>query len=192
MDRPTPIVLVTGPPASGKTFVARLLADRLALPRIEKDAIKETLFDSLGTGDVAWSKRLGRATTALVLWALEVHLEARAPAVVESNFAPDDARPALRALAERHPLRPLELHCTAPADVLLERFRSRSGTRHPGHLDAETMPHIASAIAAGRYRPLGLSEDLVVVDTTSFEDVDVEALVDAAGSHLATGVAGAS
>ena len=46
------------------------------------------------------------------------------------------------------------------------------------------MPDIASALAGGRYRPLGLSEDLIVVDTTSFDDVDVDTLVEAAGSHL--------
>ena len=107
MDPPTPIVLVTGPPASGKTFVARLLADRLGLPLIEKDAIKETLFDSLGTGDAAWSQRLGRATSPLIYWAVELHLKARRTAIVESNFAPDYVRDELRALHERHPFRPL-------------------------------------------------------------------------------------
>ena len=185
MDPPkTPIILVTGPPASGKTFVAGLVADRLGLPLIEKDAIKETLFDTLGTRDVEWSKQLGRATTALMYWALETLLKARQPAIVEANFAADDARSELRALDGRCPLEPLELHCTAPDDVLLARFDARRPARHPGHLDAQRMPDIASAISAGRYRPLGLSDDVVIVDTTSFDDIDADALVEAARSHL--------
>jgi predicted kinase len=53
---PPLVVVVTGPPASGKSTIARELADALAAPLIAKDPIKETLFDSLGTGDPAWSR----------------------------------------------------------------------------------------------------------------------------------------
>ncbi len=56
------LVVVTGPPAAGKTTIAREIARRLHLPLIAKDTIKEALFDGLGTGDLAWSQRLGTAT----------------------------------------------------------------------------------------------------------------------------------
>ena len=176
---------MTGPPASGKTFVAELVSDRLRVPLIAKDAIKETLFETLGTGDVEWSQQLGRATLALMYGALEAHLKARQPVIVEANFAAEDAHPRFRALDARYPLKPLELHCTAPDDVLLARYAARAGTRHPGHLDAERMPDIASAVCAGRYRPLGLTSDgLVIVDTTSFDDLDTAGLLQAARDHL--------
>jgi hypothetical protein len=99
----TPIVLVTGPPASGKTFVAGLVADGLGLPLIAKDAIKETLFETLGAGDVAWSQQLGRATFALVRWALECQLEGRRPVVVDGNFAVDRARAHAEGRRQRRP-----------------------------------------------------------------------------------------
>ena len=186
MDAPTPILLVTGPPASGKTFVARTLAARLGLGLIEKDAIKETLFDTLGTaGDGAWPQKLGDATYALIYWAVEVHLTARRPVIVEANFAADDACPAFQALEERHPINPLEFHCTAGDEVLLARYEARAGARHPGHVDMQKKPVIEAALAAGRYRPLGLgSGDVVIVDTTSFDGLDVDVLVSAARDHL--------
>ena len=188
MGSATPIVLVTGPPASGKSFVAAHVADRLRLPLIAKDAIKETLFETLGTGDVAWSQRLGRATFALMLRALEGQLKAGRPVVVEANLAPDDARPAFQALHERTPLRALELHCTAPEDLLQERYAARAGSRHAGHLDEQQIAAIASAVSSGRYRPLGLSPELIVVDTTSFDDVDIDALAQEAADHVRTGL----
>ncbi len=72
--------------------------------------------------------------------------------------------------------------------MLLARYAARAGSRHPGHLDEQRIADIASAVSAGRYRPLGLGEDLVVVDTTSFDDVDADALSQAAAEHLRAGL----
>lgn len=50
--RKSTLILVSGPPASGKSYLARLFAERLTLPLYSRDAIKETLFDTLG-----WSEK---------------------------------------------------------------------------------------------------------------------------------------
>lgn len=41
-------ILVTGIPASGKSTMAEFLAERLRLPMLSKDKIKEILFDDVG------------------------------------------------------------------------------------------------------------------------------------------------
>jgi predicted kinase len=84
-DMTAVLVLVTGPPAAGKTTLARPLAGALGLPLIGKDLIKEALFDALGTGDRAWSRRLGVASYE-VLYAVAGALPA---AVLDANFAPE-------------------------------------------------------------------------------------------------------
>ena len=64
------LVLVTGPPAAGKTTLAGPLAAELGFALLAKDKIKETLHDALGLDpDLAWSRRLGAATIEL-MWAL--------------------------------------------------------------------------------------------------------------------------
>ncbi|MBV7274883.1 hypothetical protein JMF89_10490 [Clostridiaceae bacterium UIB06] len=53
------MIIVTGTSATGKTILSSKLANRFNLPLINKDEIKELLFDCLGIKDEEWAVRLG-------------------------------------------------------------------------------------------------------------------------------------
>jgi predicted kinase len=163
------LVVVTGPPASGKTTIARELAARLRRPLIAKDTIKEALFDGLGTGDLAWSQRLGEATYLAMLGLAEESAAAGADVVLEANFVRGSDFAAR--LAEL-PARFVQVHCSAPLELLLERYGARD--RHPGHVDAERIEALAEAVETGRHEPLDLPGRAIRVDTSS--PVDLAAL----------------
>lgn len=131
------------------------------MPLLAKDAVKEALFDALGTGDRAWSQRLGGASME-VLFALA----ADAPsAVLESFWRRPLALERLGALG-----RPLvEVHCACPREVSQERYLAR--IRHPGHVLVGEDELAGWAVDAG---PLDLGGPLLEVDTTA--PVDVEAV----------------
>jgi glucokinase len=152
---PSVLVLVTGPPASGKTTLAAPLAAALGLPLIGKDLIKEALFDALGTGDRAWSRRLGKASYE-VLFAVAGALPA---AVIDANLGPE-AAPRLRAL-DAHLV---EVFCRCPAAEVGRRFTARAPTRHPGHVDHLLAPEIKATLERGT-GPLHLGP-VLEVDTT--------------------------
>ncbi len=177
------LIIVTGLPCSGKTFLAERIAEYLsnkgkALPVLAKDDIKERLFDSLGWSDRAWSKKLGAATYELLFYTTEQLLSARQSLVVESNFYPDFHAPRLRALREKYPFRVAQIICYASGEVLVERFRRRweRGERHPGHVDPETYDELDATLRQGRLPPLDLGEPsrILEVDTTDFEAIDYE------------------
>ena len=177
-QRPPLLVVVTGPPASGKSTVAAALAERLSLPLVAKDGIKETLFDTLGTGDREWSRRLGRATYPVLFHVLELVLRAGRDVLAEANFATAEANAEFDALRRRAPFRAFQIYCTAPRDVLLARFsaRARDGTRHRGHVDDRgVVEEVRAALDEDRHLPLALEGELVELDTSSA--VDVAALV---------------
>ena len=164
------VVIVTGPPASGKTTLAHGIAARLRLPLIAKDTIKEALFDGLGAGDLAWSQRLGGATYLAMLRIAEDAVNVGASVVLEANFVRGgELETALVAL----PARFVQVHCGAPLDVLVERYGSRE--RHPGHVDSERIDALREAVETGRHEPLDLPGETIRIDTT--QPVDLDALV---------------
>lgn len=175
------VVVVTGPPAAGKTTIARELAARLELPLIAKDTIKEALFDALGTGDLAWSQRLGDATYLVMLALAEESVAAGSGLVLEANFF-RGGEYRLAAL----PAHFVQVHCGAPLEVLVERYASR--TRHPGHVDSERLDAVREAVESGRHEPLDLpGGETIRLDTSAPVDpVSVADLVLASRPVAAT------
>lgn len=126
-------VVVSGPPASGKSTLAPVLARELGLPLVAKDVIKDALMSVLPIPDVAASRQLG---TAAVVAMLAVAADSPIGAVIESNFR--------RSLGisdlGRLPGRVVEVFCRCDRDVALARYGERAGNRHAGHFDHDRTP----------------------------------------------------
>ena len=121
-------LVVSGPPASGKSTIAPLLAGQFALPLIAKDTIKDALLEQLQAPDVEASRELGRAAVRAML---AVAAASPIGAVLESNFYRSVAVPGLRAL----PGDVVELFCRCSQEVAETRYRQRFGTREAGYFD---------------------------------------------------------
>jgi predicted kinase len=178
-ERPLPLVIVVnGLPATGKTTLARRLSADLHLPLLAKDAIKETLFETLGWSDRAWSRRLGTATMALLYVLLEEQLRAGQPCIVECNFYPDRDGERFRALQQTHPFTPFQILCVADGPTLYERYCQRAGSadRHPGHVETLNFEEHRELLLRGRIDPLPLGGALYELDTTDFAAMDYAGL----------------
>ena len=164
------LVVVTGMPSSGKTTVAEALSRHLRIPLVAKDEIKECLYESLGTGDVAWSGRLGSAAFDLIFELARGMLAAGVSLIVEANFFHHQEGD----FASLPQNRTVQIHCDAPLDVLLHRYANR--VRHAGHHDAEKIGELPARFESGAHSALNLDGELIRLDTV--RPVNLEALAE--------------
>ena len=186
MKRPA-LILVSGAPATGKTTVANSLSTRLRIPVIGKDAIKESLFETMGHNNREWSKKLGFASIVLMFELVEGQLAAGNSVIAETSFYPDTDRPRVEALRATAHFTTIEVHCTADPNVVITRYRDRqdTGEQHPGHrLDDSELRRLEQALQDGSFHPMGLEGELLTVDTTDLAKFDLDAVVEAVRSML--------
>lgn len=134
----TTVVLITGHPATGKTTFAHYLAKELSLPLISKDHIKESLLETLGSGDKEWSRKLSAAAWYLLYQRVEALLRANISHIVESNFDPIYANQQWQNLGQMYYFGLIQVRCETEPNTLLKRYcqRIEKGSRHIGHVDA--------------------------------------------------------
>lgn len=172
----TPVLIVVcGHPASGKTTLAAHLGRELGLAVIAKDDIKERLFDSLGTGDLEWSHRLGSAAFTVLFDQVDRHLQLGVSVIAEGNFRTDWAGSDFDEILGRTGARVITVVLDADVEILHARYRERaeSGDRHPGHHDWVENPD-----AWEPYQAPALPGPRVCVDVTDLEQLDMTAVVD--------------
>jgi predicted kinase len=121
-------VVVSGPPASGKSTLAPVLARDLGLPLVAKDIIKDALMSVLPVPNVETSRQIGRGAVAAML---AVAADSPIGAVIESSFYRSVASDELRRL----PGRVVEVFCRCDQALARDRYAARAGTRHRGHFD---------------------------------------------------------
>lgn len=167
MAPPPLFVIVSGPPASGKSTLAPLLAQELRLPLVAKDTIKEALMSVLPVPDIDTSRQVGRAAVAAML---AVAAESPVGAVIESNF---HRSLAVEDLA-RLPGALVEVFCRCDRAVAHDRHGARAGSRHAGHFD--TTRRVDELWSDEVAKPVAGGWPVVAADTNG--RVDVAAVVD--------------
>jgi predicted kinase len=181
------IIIIWGLPCTGKTTLGQWLAKELGLPFVHKDGIKESLFESLGWGERAWSRQLSRASNELLYYFAETQLAVGRSLVIESNFDPKFATSKFRALKERHAVEFFQVHCQATPEILFQRHESRvaSGKRHPGH-HTFSLDEFKAIILSSTPQVMDIGGPVVELDTADFGRVDYAGLLEAVRSAIQT------
>lgn len=147
--------------------MAQALRERLGLPLLAKDAIKETLGGPLGITDPAASRKLGIAVFELLGALVRELLEHDVSLIAEGNFVPGRTK----VFDGLPPARIVQVHLSAPPATLRERLQARDASRHAVHYDSVAAAEIHERAGRGEWDALPLPGELIAVDTTTWPDV---------------------
>lgn len=188
-------ILVAGIPAAGKSTMAKVISERLKLPVISKDAIKELLFDNVGFQSREEKGNLGIASMEIMYYVAGQLMKAGQSFILENNFEYSSEH-GIKNLLEKYQYPVLTITLTGNYKVIYQRFLEREGSpdRHRGHVVNDCYPEKrahnpkerkAASISYENYvygiEQRGFDAFLVggrqiKVDTTDFSKINMEEL----------------
>ena len=135
------LILLAGMPATGKSTVAAALSETFGYPILEKDYIKEGLFDTLGFENYAQKRALDHAANNVLLRMLEAILKAGKSVIVDNNFDTLSGEKLCQLIENYHP-DCVTVFLSGDAKVLHQRYtlRDNSHKRHLGHVLQDHYP----------------------------------------------------
>jgi len=160
---PPTLVVVSGPPGSGKTTLAHLMARALPCPAICRDEIKEGMVHARGGAFTAETQdALTMLTFPLFFEVLRVLVVAGVTVVAEAAFQDARWRSGLEPLVGLAQLR--IVHCTVSDAVTRERITRRmaSEPERAAHADAKYL----AAAPSTPFQRISIAAPAIVVDTT--------------------------
>ena len=194
------LILTAGLPASGKSSFSEYASEELGIPLIEKDRIKEYLFDYVGFRSHEEKTKLDLASVDIMLYTAATILDRGGSVILDSNFESRNTAP-LEKLISDHPCNVITVRFDGDIEAIFRRFleRNRNPERHPGHVhmvcyppdgntdDTET---IKSAEEFGtRYRQRGTLDfrmgKVLEVDVSDFSAVSYPDILDRLRAEMA-------
>jgi deoxyadenosine/deoxycytidine kinase len=171
------MIIITGTSATGKTTLSKKLASKFNLPLLNKDELKELLFDCLDIKDEVWAVRLGVTSFELSYLIVEKLCQTGKSFIVEGNFEDKYASKVFSDLKDKYNYKILQLYCHAPDEILYKRYieRDNSGERHPGHIiKISGLDDFKKRVTNKNFK-LKIDDCInIEVDATKFEDVVLE------------------
>ena len=194
------LIIIAGMPATGKSTIAKKIAGKLGLPILEKDDIKEELFDTVGYKDLTEKRMLDRAATAVLLRCTESVLKSGQALIIVNNFE-SNMREKVQQMIDSCACSSVMVFLDGDPEVLYARYveRDRKRSRHMGHTFIDRYPPLPEddiyrsmtrEYFRDRFENSGMAEFKldgvrIDVDATYPNDIDVDELTNQIKNALA-------
>lgn len=185
-------ILVTGIPAAGKSTIAKYIAEKLDIPMISKDDIKELLFDDVGFQSREEKVKLGTASASIMYYMAEQLMCHNQPFILENNFE-NATRDGLNKILDKYSYKSITVTMTGDYRVIYNRFveRNNSVDRHRGHVVNDCYPEkepsrVIEPMSYESFEQAVVSRGMdayfgngphILIDTTDFSSVDKNDIV---------------
>ena len=186
------LIIIAGMPATGKSTVSRKLSKAFGLPILEKDDIKEEMFDTVGYRDLKEKRALDIAANAILLRCSEAILSKGNSLIIVNNFD-SNMSGRVQDMIDRCQCKCVTVFLNGDPDVLYQRYVARDAkkVRHLGHTFIDRYPPLKGdeigrsmtrEYFADRFEKHGMADfklrsKRIDLDATYPERIDVEKLI---------------
>ncbi|MET7419954.1 AAA family ATPase [Dactylosporangium sp. NPDC005555] len=166
MSRKPILVVVSGPPGTGKTTLAHLLARKIGCPAICRDEIKEGMVHATDNFTAALGDELNLRTLPTFFQVLELLLRAGVTTVAEAAFQDRLWRPHLQPMRGLADIR--IVHCQVTAETARTRihYRQSDNPTRRAHADTHLISQQAHAAGHDSFHRVELDVPEIDVDTS--------------------------
>ncbi len=132
------LIIICGFPGSGKTTLTKELSKELGIFCLEKDFIKEGIYESFNCSGLADSKKVGKATIELLFKLSEEAFRNKVDIILEGVFSFKEDAELFKRWEIKYNLDLYTIVCSIDEKKRIERFTSRKD-RHKAHCDEERL-----------------------------------------------------
>lgn len=151
------LILLYGMPGSGKTFVARQLAEHITSAHIQGDRIRAELFEK-----PTYGKEENHIVASLMTYMASEFLNAGISVLFDTNVMRLSQRRVLRNLAIKAGAEPVLLWLQVDPDSAFNRACKRDKRKHDDHYAQEMTPAVFRQLLGGMQNP-ELTEPYIVL-----------------------------
>ncbi|NDU75846.1 AAA family ATPase [Actinomadura sp. DSM 109109] len=172
------LVIVSGPPGSGKTTMAGLLAGALPCPLVSRDAINEGIFHTFGHDlSAAGKDAVARMAFDAFFRTVDLLLSLKVTVVAEAAFQDAKWRLGLDSLSAEADIR--LVHCVVDPELAHRRAAARESERPdtPASRRAALARRGGTGRAATGFEEVSLAVPTLRVSTTNGYDPGIDAIV---------------
>ena len=135
------LIIIAGMPATGKSTLAKKLSDALGIAILEKDEIKDEMFDTIGFKDRKEKRALDVAANAILLRCTEKLLDKGNSLIIVNNFD-SDMSGRVQEMIDKAGCKCVTVFLNGDPEVLYKRYVARDAkhVRHMGHTFIDRYP----------------------------------------------------
>ena len=186
------LIIIAGMPATGKSTLAKKLSDALGLAILEKDEIKDEMFDTIGFKDRKEQRALDVAANAILLRCTENLLDKGNSLIIVNNFD-SDMSGRVQDMIDKAGCNCITVFLNGDPEVLYKRYVARDArhSRHMGHTFIDRYPPLEGddvnrsmtrEYFRDRFENHGMADfklkgKRIDLDATHPEQIDVEKLI---------------
>ncbi|HEU5052176.1 MAG TPA: AAA family ATPase [Hanamia sp.] len=178
------LILITGPPASGKSTLAKLLAQQVHLPLLSRDELKEGYLQTLKLSHTEASENTGNHIYDSFFKIAGLFVSKNISLIIEAAFQDKLWRPKLEPLSEKADIKIIV--CNTKTELIHERFSKRAASdaaRNKFHGD-ETMNQKQLDLLTINYRAPKMNVPTLFVDTTENYEPAMKRIIEFVGEQL--------